>query len=102
MVGSSEARGGHLAMPPPKGARSIFLIATSSIEQHGYKAHRTGPAPVLPNPGMGVQQRSIWLFETPVQEPLGGFTLLFSFEESDVQIRSEALPTTLRLNGAAR
>jgi hypothetical protein len=51
---------------------------------------------------LGVQLRNIWLFETPVQEPLGGFTALFSFGESDAQIRSEALPTTLRLNGAAR
>src|SRR5438105_9088477 len=102
MVGSSEARGGHLAMPPPKGARSIFLIATSSIEQHGYKAHRTGPAPVLPNPGMGVQQRSIWLFETPVQEPSGRSTLLLSFEELNDQACSDLLPRGRRLNGAAR
>ena len=65
---------------------------------------RTGqrPAPVCQTCELAFSDKNIWLFETPVQEPLGGFTLLFSFEESDVQIRSEALPTTLRLNGAAR
>jgi hypothetical protein len=65
---------------------------------------RTGqrPAPVLPNPELGVQQPNIWLFEIPVQEPLGGSTPLFSFEEPNGQTRSEPPPTALRLNGAAR
>jgi hypothetical protein len=87
MVESSGAFAG--SMPPLEGARSIFLIATSSIEQHGYKAHRTASGTRFCQTWeLGVQQRNIWLFETPVQEPPGGPTPLFSFEEPNNQTRS--------------
>jgi hypothetical protein len=58
--------------------------------------------PFCQTPELGAQRPNIWLFEIPVQEPPGGSTPLFSFEEPNGQTRSEPPPTTLRLNGAAR